>query len=92
MTRYHANLVGWGMSVPDNVLTNDDLAQMVDTSDEWIRSRSGIVERHIVEEGETTKTMSVDASRKALDGKPVHRHGRGQERARGRRGDDLAQP
>ncbi|MEL6610943.1 MAG: beta-ketoacyl-ACP synthase III [Bacteroidota bacterium] len=67
MTRYHANLVGWGMSVPDNVLTNDDLAQMVDTSDEWIRSRSGIVERHIVEEGETTKTMSVDASRKALD-------------------------
>ncbi|MEL7363930.1 MAG: beta-ketoacyl-ACP synthase III, partial [Bacteroidota bacterium] len=67
MTRYHANLVGWGMSVPDNVLTNDDLAKMVDTSDEWIRSRSGIVERHIVQEGETTKTMSVDASKKALE-------------------------
>ncbi|MEM6783827.1 MAG: beta-ketoacyl-ACP synthase III [Bacteroidota bacterium] len=66
MTRYHANLVGWGMSVPQNVLTNDDLAKMVDTSDEWIRSRSGIVQRHICEEGETTKTMAVEASQKAL--------------------------
>lgn len=63
----HAHIVGWGMAVPDHVLTNDELASMVDTSDEWIRQRTGIEERHIAGEGETTFTLSLKAARVALD-------------------------
>ena len=65
MARY-ACIAGWGMYVPEKVLTNSDLEQMVDTSDEWIRTRTGIRERRIVGEGETTCTMSLEASREAL--------------------------
>jgi len=66
MARY-AHIVGWGMSVPKRVMTNDDWAQLVDTSDEWIRTRTGIVERRIAGEGETTLTLALDAAHKALD-------------------------
>ena len=65
-TRY-ASITGWGKYVPSNVVTNDDLAQHMDTSDEWIRTRSGICERRWAEEGETTATMSVEAGQAALD-------------------------
>ena len=63
----HAHVVGWGKYVPRRVLTNDDLSRMVDTSDEWIRTRTGIRERHLAEEGETTATMAVEAARRALE-------------------------
>jgi 3-oxoacyl-[acyl-carrier-protein] synthase-3 len=53
--------------VPDKVLTNFDLEKMVETSDEWIVTRTGIRERRIAGEGETTLTMSVAAARQALD-------------------------
>jgi 3-oxoacyl-[acyl-carrier-protein] synthase-3 len=66
MARY-AHIVGWGVSLPERVMTNDDWAQLVDTSDEWIRSRTGIAERRIAGEGETTLTLSVAAARDALD-------------------------
>jgi len=62
----HAQIVGWGKYVPSQVLTNDDLAKMVDTSDDWIRTRTGIVERRIAEPGETTSTMSIKAAQAAL--------------------------
>jgi 3-oxoacyl-[acyl-carrier-protein] synthase-3 len=55
------------MAVPDRVLTNDELATMVDTSDEWIRQRTGIVERHIATDTETTLTFSLRAARVALE-------------------------
>lgn len=55
------------MAVPDRVMTNDELSTMVDTSDEWIRQRTGIVERRIAGEGETTFTLSLQASRAALE-------------------------
>jgi 3-oxoacyl-[acyl-carrier-protein] synthase-3 len=55
------------MAVPNRVLTNDDLAKMVDTSDEWIRQRTGIAERHIASDGETTLSLSLQASRAALE-------------------------
>jgi 3-oxoacyl-[acyl-carrier-protein] synthase-3 len=62
-----AQISGWGMHVPERVLTNDDLARVVDTSDEWIVSRTGIRERHVVsDERETTATMAVRAARAAL--------------------------
>jgi 3-oxoacyl-[acyl-carrier-protein] synthase-3 len=65
MARY-AHITGWGMSVPSQVLTNEDLSRMVDTSDEWILSRTGIRERHIASPRESTATLAADAAAKAL--------------------------
>lgn len=62
-----AHIVGWGKYVPERVLTNDDLTHMVDTSDEWIRTRTGIVERHIAADDETTATMAIEAAHQALE-------------------------
>jgi 3-oxoacyl-[acyl-carrier-protein] synthase III len=66
MTKY-ARITGWGKYVPERVLTNFDLEKMVDTSDEWIRTRTGIRERRIAAPGETCSTMSIAAARKALE-------------------------
>ena len=63
----HAHIVGWGKSVPQRVLTNDDLARMVDTSDDWIRTRTGITERRIAADGETTFSLSLQAAQQALE-------------------------
>jgi 3-oxoacyl-[acyl-carrier-protein] synthase-3 len=65
MAKY-ARITGWGKYVPERVLTNADLEKMVDTSDEWIRTRTGIRERHIAAPGETCSSMSVASARKAL--------------------------
>jgi 3-oxoacyl-[acyl-carrier-protein] synthase-3 len=65
MTKY-ARITGWGKYAPERVLTNFDLEKMVDTSDEWIRTRTGIRERHIAAPGETCCTMSLAAARQAL--------------------------
>ncbi|HEY2980669.1 MAG TPA: beta-ketoacyl-ACP synthase III [Anaerolineales bacterium] len=62
----YAHITGWGMSVPEPVLTNDDLSKMVDTNDEWIRGRTGIRERHIARANQFTSTLGVAASLKAL--------------------------
>lgn len=63
MTRkkHHAIITGVEHWVPEKVLTNADLARMVDTNDEWITSRTGIRERHIVEKGKATSDMAVEA-------------------------------
>ena len=66
MTR-HARITGWGKYVPERVLTNFDLEKMVDTSDEWIRTRTGIRERHIAAPGETCSSMSLASARRALE-------------------------
>ena len=63
----HAHIVGWGKALPDRVLANHELAEMVDTSDEWIRQRTGVVERRIAGEGETTLTLSLQAAQAALE-------------------------
>jgi len=59
-------ITGLGMSVPPKVLTNFDLEKMVDTTDEWIRSRTGIQERHIAEPGTTTSDIATAAATEAL--------------------------
>jgi 3-oxoacyl-[acyl-carrier-protein] synthase-3 len=59
-------VVGCGAYLPERVLTNDDLAKMVDTSDEWIVQRTGIRERHIAAEGEMTSDLARKASERAL--------------------------
>ncbi len=61
-----AHIVGWGKYVPERVLTNRDLEEMVDTSDEWIRTRTGIQERRIASAVESTATMATNAAREAL--------------------------
>jgi len=61
-----AKLTGTGMCVPHRVVTNHDLAKLMDTSDEWIRQRSGIVERHYIEEGQTPVDLAEPAARQAL--------------------------
>lgn len=63
----YAHIVGWGMAVPENVLTNEDLAAIVDTSDEWIRERTGIRTRYIAGERETTATLGFKAAQQALE-------------------------
>lgn len=62
----YAHIIGWGMAVPRKVLTNDDLSKMVDTNDQWIRERTGIRERRIAVEGQTTSVLGLEASIKAL--------------------------
>ncbi len=67
MSRY-SHIVGWGMYVPERVITNADLERIVDTNDAWIRSRTGIRERHIVDKpSETTATLAMRAARAALE-------------------------
>ncbi len=66
MEQRFARISGWGRYAPAQILTNDDLAEIVDTSDEWITSRTGIRERHIAEPHETTLTMAQTASERAL--------------------------
>jgi 3-oxoacyl-[acyl-carrier-protein] synthase-3 len=63
----YARIAGTGSHLPDRVLTNADLEKMVDTSDEWIRSRSGIEQRHIAAPGETTSDLAVPAARRAME-------------------------
>jgi 3-oxoacyl-[acyl-carrier-protein] synthase III len=60
-------IAGWGKYVPERVMDNHELERMVDTSDEWIRARTGIAERRIVGPDETTCTMALAASRPALE-------------------------
>jgi 3-oxoacyl-[acyl-carrier-protein] synthase III len=62
----YAAISGWGMSVPDRVITNADLEKMVETSDEWIVSRTGIKERRVVGPADTTTSLATAASREAL--------------------------
>jgi 3-oxoacyl-[acyl-carrier-protein] synthase-3 len=57
-------LTGWGRALPERIITNDDLAATMDTSDEWIRERTGIHRRHI---GSTTAELSIQSGRRAIE-------------------------
>lgn len=67
MTDIVTRIAGSGSYLPGRVLTNAELAERVDTSDTWIRERTGIAQRHIAGEGETTSTLGEAAARRALD-------------------------
>jgi len=60
-------VLGTGSALPARAVSNEELARTVDTSDAWIRERTGIATRHMAGEGETTSTLATDAARKALD-------------------------
>jgi len=66
MSQRRARITSLGTFVPEKVLTNADLAKIVDTSDEWIRTRTGIERRHVVEPGTPTSELAVSAAREAL--------------------------
>jgi 3-oxoacyl-[acyl-carrier-protein] synthase-3 len=63
----NAGIMGVGMAVPDRILTNADLEKMVDTTDEWIVTRTGMKERRICGPEDTTSSLSIEAARRALD-------------------------
>jgi 3-oxoacyl-[acyl-carrier-protein] synthase III len=62
-----AKIIGCGSYLPEGVMTNDDIAKIVDTSDEWIEQRTGIKSRHIAAQGQTTSDMATRAARAALE-------------------------
>jgi 3-oxoacyl-[acyl-carrier-protein] synthase-3 len=62
----HSRIAGTGSHLPEKVLTNTDLEKMVETSDQWIQERTGIRERHIAAQGETTVDLAVPAARRAM--------------------------
>lgn len=66
MTGIRARIIGTGAYLPKNSVSNDELAKTVETSDEWIRQRTGIQSRHIAGAGETTSFMATEAARQAL--------------------------
>ncbi|MCH8159299.1 MAG: ketoacyl-ACP synthase III [Proteobacteria bacterium] len=62
----YARIAGTGSYLPKKVVTNHDLEKSIDTSDAWIRERTGIKRRHIAGDGETTSTLGVEAARRAM--------------------------
>ena len=73
MARY-AQIVGWGCHVPERILTNRDLEGIIDTSDDWIFSRTGIRERRIATNPrETTATMATKAAAAALRSRKIEK-------------------
>lgn len=67
MNKYSSVIIGTGSYLPSRVLSNDELSSMVDTSDEWIISRTGIKQRHIAADGEFTSDLATAAARKAIE-------------------------
>ena len=63
----YSRIVGTGRYLPERIMTNADLEKMVDTSDEWIRTRTGVERRHVAEEHETTSDLCVEAAKRAIE-------------------------
>ena len=63
----YSRIVGTGRYLPERIMTNADLEKIVDTTDEWIRTRTGVERRHVVEPEQTTSDMCVEAAKKAMD-------------------------
>jgi 3-oxoacyl-[acyl-carrier-protein] synthase-3 len=63
----HARITGTGSYLPERILTNQDMEKMVETSDTWIRERTGIEQRHIAEKGQLTSDLAEPAARRALE-------------------------
>ncbi len=63
----HSRIAGTGSYLPERILTNAELERSIDTTDEWIFTRTGIRERHIVAEGEHTSDMALEAARRAIE-------------------------
>ena len=73
----YSRIVGTGSCLPENVVTNADLATRVETSDEWIRTRTGICQRHLAAPGQTSSVLAFEAAQRAI---PVERAAQERER------------
>lgn len=71
MNKYYAKFTAFGSCTPKKVLTNFDLEKIVDTSDEWIRSRTGMFERHIASEEEAASDLAYPAAKMAIESSPL---------------------
>lgn len=69
----YAKITGTGSYLPEKILTNADLEKMVETSDEWIRDRTGIEQRHIAADGEYTSHLATHAARAAIEAAGIHK-------------------
>jgi len=67
----YSRIVGTGRYLPERIMTNFDLEKIVDTTDEWIRTRTGVERRHVVAEDQTTSDMCVEAAKKAIENADV---------------------
>lgn len=74
MKKMYSRIVGTGSYLPEKILTNLDLERMVDTSDEWIRTRTGIVQRHIAADHQMASDLALEASRRAIDAAGIKAH------------------
>ena len=70
MSKLKASISAVGMSFPEKTVTNQDLSKLMDTSDQWIRDRTGILERRLIAEGQANSDLSVQAVQQALDQTP----------------------
>ena len=68
---YISKVLGCGSYLPRKIVTNDEIAARIDTSDEWITARTGIKQRHVVENGELTSDLAFEAAKKALSSADV---------------------
>ena len=71
-SRLKAKPIGVGACAPDEVITNEDLASLVDTTDKWIRTRTGISSRHVMAPGEQFRTIAEAAARRAITNSGVN--------------------
>tara|TARA_B100001250_G_scaffold322713_1_gene285986 strand:- start:1362 stop:2354 length:993 start_codon:yes stop_codon:yes gene_type:complete len=69
---YKSKIIGMGFNVPDNIISNDDLSKMMDTSDEWIQSRSGIKERRWATEEVATSDLALSAAKNAIENAEIN--------------------
>ena len=67
MSKFSSVIIGTGSYLPKQVMSNDELAKTIDTSDEWISSRTGIKQRHIVQNNEFTSDMAYIAAKNAIE-------------------------
>ena len=66
-----SKIVGWGDYLPDKVLTNDNLSETIETSDEWIFPRTGIKQRHIALKKELTSDLAINAAKEAFENSTI---------------------
>ena len=67
MTKIYAHLTGVGSYLPETILTNQELSERIDTSDEWIKERTGISQRHIAADDQTTSDLGYIAAKRAIE-------------------------
>ena len=72
---YNSKIIGLGHYVPENIVTNDDLSKIMDTTDEWIQERTGIKERRWAKpgDGQSTFTMGLEAAKKAISNSGIEK-------------------